>query len=417
MIDPEFGRALTYASGAVALLAWMRSREMLRHEAIVLTAICLYFGVGTIDIPMPILDEWSPRIAIPPEVWSVAGIGSVSYLISAMFARRLARRKAVVFSQSSAAEQRSRILRLVGWAGLGILLVLYGAPALTGADRERSSGYLVTIAMLTVPGILLSVARWPARAALNDLASVALTASLFLLTGYRTYSLLLLLSVAVLRYVQVPSPRRRALIVGVGLGAALVVGVGFGYWRFLREGNESGAQLVLATIGDADPSFLRSAAAYVLVGFFREGPAILGFIVDRYPALTPHTHGGALWGMLTSPLPGQQWDARAIISQSVYGQRETSLVSSIFGPWYLDFGITGVAFGLALMAAILSRVEHTALQTRSSIALAAYAYGLVLYVLSVHSGLSDFGFAVMIPAAFIWTANAAGAESTIQIRA
>jgi oligosaccharide repeat unit polymerase len=121
--------------------------------------------------------------------------------------------------------------------------------------------------------------------------------------------------------------------------------------------------------------------------------------------------------MLTSPLPGQQWDARAIISQSVYGQRETSLVSSIFGPWYLDFGITGVAFGLALMAAILSRVEHTALQTRSSIALAAYAYGLVLYVLSVHSGLSDFGFAVMIPAAFIWTANAAGAESTIQIRA
>ena len=304
MIDPELGRALTYGAAAVALLAWIRSREVLRHEAIILTAVCLYFGVGTIDVPMPILDEWSPRIAIPPEVWSVAGLGSAIYLISAMFTRRLSRRIPVVLSQSSAVEQPSRILRLVGWAGLGMLLLLYGAPTLTGADRERSSGYLVTIAMLAVPGILLSAARWPARLALSNLASVALTAALFLLTGYRTYSLLLLLSVAVLRYVEVPSPRRRALIVGVGLGAALVVGVGFGYWRFLREGNESGAQLVLATIGDADPSFLRSAAAYVLVGFFREGPAILGFIIDRYPALTPYTHGAALWGMLLS---GAAW--------------------------------------------------------------------------------------------------------------
>jgi hypothetical protein len=236
------------------------------------------------------------------------------------------------------------------------------------------------------------------------------------MTGYRTYTLLLLLSVAVLRYVEVPSRRHRLLIVGLGLGLALVVGVGFGYWRFLREGNESGAQLVLATIGDADPTFLRTTAAYVLVGFFREGPAILGFIIDRYPALTPFTHGAALWGMLSSPLPGQQWDARAIISQSVYGQRETSLVSSIFGPWYLDFGIVGVALGMALMAAILSRVEHAALHADSSIARAAYAYGLVLYVLSVHSGLSDFGFAVMIPVAFMWTGHAGSADATTQIR-
>jgi hypothetical protein len=207
------------------------------------------------------------------------------------------------------------------------------------------------------------------------------------------------------------------LIVGLGLGLALLVGVGFGYWRFLREGNDSGAQLVLATIGDADPTFLRTAAAYVLVGFFREGPAILGFIIDRYPALTPFTHGAALWGMLSSPLPGQQWDARAIISQSVYGQRETSLVSSIFGPWYLDFGIIGVALGMALMAAILGRVEYAALHARKPIARAAYAYGLVLFVLSVHSGLSDFGFAVMIPAAFMWAAHVAPADATTQIRA
>src|SRR5439155_17799174 len=118
--------------------------------------------------------------------------------------------------------------------------------------------------------------------------------------------------------------------------------------------------------------------------------------------------GQALWGMITSPLPGEQWDARAIISKEVYGTRETSLVSSILGPWYLDFGPIGVFLGLALMAFILSRLETPALRGDDVVRRAGYAYGLVLVLLSIHSGLSDFVFAALIPLALIWSGRPIG---------
>src|SRR5207249_2242875 len=81
----------------------------------------------------------------------------------------------------------------------------------------------------------------------------------------------------------------------------------------------------------------------------------------------PYLHGRALWGMLTSPLPGKQLDARSIIAEEMRqpGEQEptSSLVSSIFGPWYLDFGIPGVVLGLVLLGFLLGRVEQ-AVSTR-----------------------------------------------------
>ena len=158
-------------------------------------------------------------------------------------------------------------------------------------------------------------------------------------------------------------------------------------------------------VGQNDPNLIRLAAAYTFVGLFREGPALLGFLVERYPILTPHTGGAALAGMITSPLPGDQWDARAIISQDLYGMRATSLVSTVFGPWYLDFGLTGVVVALGLMGFLLSRLERRALTRGDPYARAGYAYGLVLMALTIHTGLSDFAFAILIPALFVWAAT------------
>jgi oligosaccharide repeat unit polymerase len=118
-----------------------------------------------------------------------------------------------------------------------------------------------------------------------------------------------------------------------------------------------------------------------------------------------------LWGALSSPLPGQQWDARAIVSKEVYGVRQTSLVSTIFGPWYLDFGFVGVLLGLAVLGYVLSRLEEGALTKKSHVHQAAYAYGLVLVGLSIHTGLSDFAFAVFIPAVILWAARSPGAPA------
>lgn len=405
----------TYLIAIAAVAAWMRSRDALRHDAIVLSAIAVYFGIGTIDVDFPLAETWSPRLAIPAEVWSVVFTGALGYFIGSLVGRVHARRRRSPTQDGNrlhaTALHDGRVLSVIGAIGIVGLLVLYGSPVLSGGDREGTSGYLVTVAMLIVPGMLLAVAgkRHDVFSARKWLSVVAASLGL-LLTGYRTYTLMLVLSVAILYFVQPTSRRQRVTLVALGLVAALVVGVGFGYWRFLSEGNESGRQLVVAVLGEAEPSVIRLAVAYTFVGFFREGPSILGFIVDRYPDLTPHTGGAALVGMVTSPLPGPQWDARAILSEAVLGTRGTSLVSSIFGPWFLDFGYMGVALGLAIMGYVLSRVEWRALWRRDAIGQAAYAYGLVLYTLSVHSGLSDFVFAVLIPASFVLVARRGAAH-------
>jgi hypothetical protein len=165
--------------------------------------------------------------------------------------------------------------------------------------------------------------------------------------------------------------------------------------------------LIGSVFGPDAGSALQVAAGFTYVGFFREGPAILGFLVERHPQLEPYTHGRALWGTITSPLPGQQWDARAIVSKEVYGVRQTSLVSTLFGPWYLDFGLPGVVLGSMLLGYVMSRLEEGALGKQSRVHQAAYAYGLVLIGLSIHTGLSDFAFVVLIPAVFLWASRSA----------
>ena len=411
-----WGQLVCGLAALAALVAWARSPRALRHEGVVLPAILIYFSIGMLDFDMPLLDVWSPRLYIPPAVWNVVGVGSLAYLAGAWVGRW---RAAAPATESGAPAESARamdrlgtVLLRIGWFGLGALLLLFGSPLLTGADREHSSAYLVTLAMMVVPGGLLRVAAWGERVPWRTWVPVLASIVALLLTGYRTYTLLFALAVMVLRLVRPRPWRQRAILVAGGLVVAIAVGAAFGYWRFLRDGNASGARLVQAVVGSNQASLFRLAGAYVYVGFFREGPSILGFIVDRYPSLSPYLHGRALLGMLTSPLPGQQLDARALLSQAVYGTRQTSLVSTIFGPWYLDFGMAGVVVGLALMGYVLSRVEWHAFVRQQPVALAGYAFGLVLFTLAVHSGLSDFVFAVLIPLVFVWVARSVRSADT-----
>jgi hypothetical protein len=393
----------------IAAIGWYRSGDPIRHETPIIAGILVYFGIGTLDIVLA-LSEWSPRYSVTSRVWSIVGAGVLAYLIGGWLGRR--RPTALPDAQpgeTERAEQSGRVLSRIGWVGIALLLYITRAPLLTGANRESSSGYLTNLALIIIPAFLLRFAARRGRLTRTDYGLLGLAAFLLLVTGYRTYTLVLGLSAGTLLLLDAASRRQRLRIAGAILALGMTVGVGFGYWRFTREGNESGDQLVSLVVGQNDPNLVRLAAAYTFIGLFREGPALLGFLVERYPGLTPHTGGAALTGMLTSPLPGEQWDARAIISQDLYGTRQTSLVSTVFGPWYLDFGVGGVIVALGLMGFLLSRIERRALTRGDPYARAGYAYGLVLMALTIHTGLSDFAFAVLIPLLFVWAATRLGA--------
>lgn len=395
----------------MALFQWVRDRQLLRHDAIVLTGILLYFFLGTLDIPL-FSSDWSPRLAVTQRVWLVVAVGVWGYLLGAGLGRAYAARHR---NPREIPGQRlvtdSRGIEIVGWMGLVVLLAVYRAPALTGANREVESGYLTTIALLLVPAYLLRLAATRGVISRWVWARIFVAALGLLLSGYRSYALVLLLGLGVVWILQPRSALQRVRAAVLGAVILLSVGVGFGYWRFQREDNESGRELIGSVFNSDAASLLQVAAGYTYVGLFREGPAILGFLVERHPALEPYAHGRALWGMITSPLPGEQWDARAIASKEVYGTRQTSLVSTIFGPWYLDFGFPGVFVGLTLMGYVLSRMEERALRERSRLHQAVYAYGLVLVGLSIHTGLSDFVFAILIPLIFLWAARSGPAVS------
>jgi uncharacterized membrane protein len=338
----------------------------------------------------------------------VVGAGALAYVLGAWVGRQVkgdTRPPVTDADASNRAGHASRLFSRLGWLGIVILLYVTRAPLLTGANRESSSGYLTNLALIIVPAFLLRFAARRGGLGRRDYGLLCLAAVLLLVTGYRTYTLVLGLSVGALLLLDATSRRQRIRIVAATAALGLTVGVAFGYWRFTREANDSGNELVSQVVGQKDPGLVRLAAAYTFIGLFREGPALLGFLVERYPGLTPHTGGAALAGMITSPLPGGQWDARAIISQDLYGTRGTSLVSTVFGPWYLDFGLPGVIAALGLMGFLLSRVERRALTRGDPFARAGYAYGLVLMALTIHTGLSDFAFAILIPALFVWAAT------------
>jgi hypothetical protein len=350
-------------------------------------------------------------------VWTVVAIGIWGYLLGAWVGRIHARRTP---NASDAPPIRlvadSQLLEVIGWVGLVALLVIYRAPALTGANREDQSGYVTTVAQLLIPAYLLRLAATRALVPRGVWIRAALAGLALLASGYRTYTLVLILSLAIVWFIQPRTVLQRARAAVLCIAVFFTIGIGFGYWRFLREGDESGRELIGSAFGADAGSALQIAAGFTYVGFFREGPAILGFLVERHPKLEPYTDGRALWGTLTSPLPGQQWDARAIVSKEVYGARQTSLVSTIFGPWYLDFGFVGVLLGLAALGYVLSRLEEGALRKKSHVHQAAYAYGLVLVGLSIHTGLSDFVFAVLIPGTFLWATRSSGASAPAPAR-
>jgi hypothetical protein len=415
-VSAEAGRWLACAACAVALIGWWRARTVLRHDALILLGILLYFWIGTLDLVL-FSEDWSPRVQVTQRVWTVVAIGVWGYLAGAWLGRR---RREPRDARREVPRSRlltdARTLEILGWVGLATLLLVYRAPALTGANREVESGYITSVAQLLIPAYLLRFAADRAAVSRWVWVRAIVAGGGLLASGYRTYTLVLLLGVLVVWAIQPRSIAQRVRAAVVGGLLLLVVGVGFGYWRFLREGNESGQDLVNSVFSSDATSLVQVTAGFTYVGLFREGPAILGEIVERHPDLQPYANGRALWGMLTSPLPGEQWDARAIVSQEVYGVRQTSLVSTIFGPWYLDFGLAGVFVGLGLMGYVLSRVESGALRRGDRVQQAAFGYGLVLVGLSIHTGLSDFVYAILLPAVFLWVGRSVGPHTPVPER-
>ncbi|HKE91587.1 MAG TPA: hypothetical protein VKB45_14740 [Gemmatimonadales bacterium] len=391
-----------------SLVGWARSRAVVRHEAIILVGVLVYFFIGTIDL-IGDTSEWSPRAQVTDRVWELVAVGVWGYLAGAWAGRmrgRFVRARPHVTVDRLIADCRK--LEVVGWLGLSVLLLIYRAPALTGANREVQSGYLTSLADLLLPAYLLRFAAARAAPARGVWVGAALAGVALLVTGYRSYTLVLWFGLLVVWLVQPRSVVERVKALMIGCVLMLTVGVGYGYVRFLREGTESGWGLVNAVVESNDVSSAQLVAGFTYVSFFREGTSLLEEMVDRHPGLEPYAHGRALWGMITSPLPGKQLDARTILSKEVYGTTQTSLVSTILGPWYLDFGATGVLLGLFLMGYVLSRLEGGALQRGNPVAQAAYAYGFAVTGLSIHTGLSDFTFAVLLPAVFLWASRSDG---------
>jgi len=399
---------LAVAACAVAVVGWARSRSILRHDAIILTGILVYFLVGTLDL-IAGTGEWSPRVEVTQRVWQVVALGAWGYLVGAWLGRSHSRRRGErgTVAPVDRLVADSRKLEVVGWLGLALLLLIYRAPALTGSNREIESGYLTSISQLLLPAYFIRFAAQRSAPPRAVWARAVLAGLGLLVSGYRSYTLVLWFGILLLWFIQPRSTLQRIRAMGLGGALMLTVGIGFGYLRFLREGTESGWELVNSVFESDAVSSAQLIAGFTYVSFFREGPALLGFMVERYPGLEPFEHGQAMWGMVTSPLPGKQLDARTILSKEVYGIAQTSLVSTIFGPWYLDFGYAGVWFGLLLMGYVMSRLEAGAVWHRRPAAQAGYAYAFVVMALSIHTGLSDFTFALLLPAVLLWAGRSA----------
>jgi oligosaccharide repeat unit polymerase len=97
---------------------------------------------------------------------------------------------------------------------------------------------------------------------------------------------------------------------------------------------------------------------------------VLTVIVDRVPDALPYQWGSTYLALLASPVPGKPLPSTATLTLAVWPERwlrsGTTMPPGLIGEFYMNFGVLGVAVGMAALGALLARGYRRALASRNA---------------------------------------------------
>ncbi|UXA19288.1 oligosaccharide repeat unit polymerase family protein [Mycobacterium sp. SMC-4] len=343
----------------------------------------MYFAVGSMNLA-PFRGRVGPNV-----LWLAAG-GLVCFGLG-VWARTLVSARPT--SDANAASSRV-VQDVAGWraaavplgltgvaAAIGIVAQLGELPILAGDRRMGASGYLSTLltgcilALVITGGHALATRKW------RLIAYCVLGSGLLIILGYRTFLLVPLLTLFfTARNLGMVRLKARWWLAG---GILLYILSWLAFYRF-GAGKDA---LFRSLMRLGMPPEYRHIIPIWMTPY--EGTAILGRLMDRFPANWDYQRGQLFLSTFETVLPGPQPGARTLIAEYVGGRPGVTITPSILGQPYVDFGVVGVAVYMLLVGFALKSIWIWQASSLTWAPRVAAAYVLVVLLLSIHNGLFD----------------------------
>jgi oligosaccharide repeat unit polymerase len=231
--------------------------------------------------------------------------------------------------------------------------------------------------------------RWRSRMGAVALALILLTAGFATVTSSRTE---LFVTVAAAAFVEIALRRRepRAGVVIAVVGVAIACLTLLGGLRAVETGQ--GSSLSSRTGTDA---LLENAVGSR--DWMDIGP--ISVLVQRVPQAYPYQYGKTLVSIFWEPIPRTLWPGKPpvrigpVIGPPVFGFNAVGRVSGdppgILGELWLNGGLIAVVIGMALLGAIIKRVERWYKLVHRTGGLSAIPYGVLIVGLCLQLPIVD----------------------------
>lgn len=314
--------------------------------------------------------------------------GVMAFAIGARYSKR------VVFRRPCFEESLEKITFFVLFIGVSSLIYdvmqTGSIPLLDPGARRRLSVFYTMLASLTVPGGIFLIALIGSRlqtgklsireARMYALATAIIVTALMSLLGYRTQIIVALLGSAIAMYYTRILGRAEILL--AFLLAFLSISA-FGYYRALAQG---------------------SSIAFLDVIGKRVGLtlSIYDNLIERFWVFGANKGSVFLasFSSFLSFVPGPRLGPRTIVAQ-IYGIRDVSITSTLYGTVVLDFGIPGVVVFSLVLGFILGLAYKAVKQTKAAVSIGVFSLLLAYALVGIETGLVDFNVLMFFLAGFL----------------
>lgn len=385
-----------------------------------------YFMVSLFDFGRVEYFEVKKSIALPILV------GLVSYLLAVYFVQK---RKWTfpTFGLTFLKGKTSYFLYLLGIIGLVAysIMIFTGQVGITDESVRRNldpklnflSSFLWFSVIFLICYKIIKEKELTRKRQWTYLGILLVIFALFVLMGYRTpIAVMFFTSFIVFHYII------KKIKVTWMLTALLLIGISFslfGLFRVVTEDTSKGfndregpdvelseeemdRDLVLQRKINSTPKWVRA-----MTGEAVTGKIVLSKIME-YTEDNGYMYGKLHSGILTTVLPGEQLSPRMEITEMVNSLsiKEGKYVTrpgrtttpTLLGQFYVEAGYIAIVLGFALYGLVLSMLYNQMQRTGTkSYQTIAYGFVTTIFVISIHTGLLDLVFLLMIAYAIVST--------------
>ena len=304
----------------------------------------------------------------------------IAFFAAGFYATRKVRFRRGGFLLEDSLEKVALMLLFIGVSSLVLDVIQTGSiPLLDPGARRRLNVPLTMLASLTVPGGLMLIAfigreYGEKRLSLGEARMYALATALgvtFLMSllGYRTQIIVSILGAVIAMYYSRLLGRAEILL---SFALVFIAIAAFGYYRALAQGSPVGFFEILA-----------KRAALTL--------SIYDRLVERFYVFGANKGTVFLAGFSSFlPLiPGPRLGPRTIVAH-MYGIRDVSITSTLYGTVVLDFGIPGIMLFSLILGIILGLGYRAVRQSKTAVSIGVFSLLLAYLLVGIETGLVDF---------------------------